>query len=33
MAFSIKQVKAKLQEYGVPAENLDSAAESLFNIF
>lgn len=27
MAFSIKQVKAKLQEYGVPAENLDSAAE------
>lgn len=27
MAFSIKQVKAKLQEYGVPAENLDTAAE------
>lgn len=27
MAFSIEQVKAKLQEYGVPAENLDSAAE------
>lgn len=27
MAFSIKQVKAKLQEYGVPTENLDSAAE------
>lgn len=27
MAFSIKQVKAKLQEYGVPAENLDAAAE------
>lgn len=27
MAFFIKQVKAKLQEYGVPAENLDSAAE------
>ena len=27
MAFSIKQTKAKLQEYGVPAENLDTAAE------
>ena len=27
MAFSIKQVKAKLQEYGVQAENLDAAAE------
>lgn len=27
MAFSIKQVKAKLQEYGVPAENLNAAAE------
>lgn len=27
MAFSIKQVKSKLQEYGVPAENLDTAAE------
>lgn len=27
MAFSIKQVKAKLQEYGISAENLDSAAE------
>lgn len=27
MAFSIKQTKAKLQEYGVPAENLDAAAE------
>ena len=27
MAFSVKQVKAKLQEYGVPAENLDAAAE------
>lgn len=27
MAFTIKQVKAKLQEYGVPAENLDKAAE------
>lgn len=27
MAFSVKQVKAKLQEFGVPAENLDSAAE------
>lgn len=27
MAFSIKQVKAKLQEYGVPAEQLDTAAE------
>lgn len=27
MAFSIKQVKAKLQEYGIPAENLDTAAE------
>lgn len=27
MAFSVKQVKAKLQEYGVPAENLDTAAE------
>ena len=27
MAFSIKQVKAKLQEYGVPSENLDAAAE------
>lgn len=29
MAFSIKQIKAKLQEYGVPAESLDSAAESI----
>ena len=29
MAFSIKQIKAKLQEYGVPADNLDSAAESI----
>ena len=29
MAFSIKQIKAKLQEYGVPAENLDSAAENI----
>lgn len=27
MAFSVKQVKAKLQEYGVPAESLDAAAE------
>lgn len=27
MAFSIKQVKAKLQEYGVPSESLDAAAE------
>lgn len=27
MAFSIKQVKAKLQEFGVSAENLDAAAE------
>ena len=27
MAFTIKQVKAKLQEFGVPAENLDHAAE------
>lgn len=27
MAFSVKQVKAKLQEYGVPAEQLDAAAE------
>lgn len=27
MAFSVKQVKAKLQEYGVPAEQLDMAAE------
>jgi len=27
MAFSIKQTKAKLQEYGVPAEQLDAAAE------
>lgn len=27
MDFTIKQVKAKLQEYGVPAENLDKAAE------
>lgn len=27
MAFSVKQVKAKLQEYGVPAEQLDTAAE------
>ena len=27
MAFTIKQVKAKLQEYGVPAEQLDAAAE------
>lgn len=29
MAFSIKQTKAILQEYGVPAENLDAAAERL----
>ena len=29
MAFSVKQIKAKLQEYGVPADNLDSAAEYL----
>ena len=29
MAFSIKQIKAKLQEYGVPAENLDGAAENI----
>lgn len=29
MAFSVKQIKAKLQEYGVPSENLDSAAESI----
>jgi len=27
MAFSVKQVKAKLQEYGVPTEQLDAAAE------
>lgn len=27
MAFSIKQTKAKLQEFGVPAEQLDAAAE------
>lgn len=27
MAFSVKQVKAKLQEYGVPAEQLDAATE------
>lgn len=27
MSFSVKQVKAKLQEYGVPAEQLDAAAE------
>lgn len=27
MAFSVKQVKAKLQEFGVPAEQLDTAAE------
>lgn len=27
MAFSVKQVKAKLQEYGVPADQLDTAAE------
>lgn len=27
MAFSIKQIKAKLQEFGVPAEQLDTAAE------
>lgn len=27
MAFSIKQVKAKLQEFGVATENLDTAAE------
>lgn len=27
MAFSVKQVKAKLQEYGVSAEQLDTAAE------
>lgn len=27
MAFSVKQVKAKLQEYGVPVEQLDAAAE------
>lgn len=29
MAFTIKQIKAKLQEFGVPAENLDKAAEEL----
>ena len=29
MAFSIKQTKAILQEYGIPAENLDAAAERL----
>lgn len=29
MAFSVKQIKAKLQEYGVPAENLEGAAEWL----
>ena len=29
MAFSVKQIKAKLQEYGVPAENLDAATEYL----
>jgi hypothetical protein len=27
MAFSVKQVKAKLQEYGVPAEYLETATE------
>lgn len=27
MAFSIKQTKAKLQEFGVPADKLDTAAE------
>lgn len=29
MAFTIKQIKAKLQGYGVPAETLDKAAEEL----
>lgn len=29
LTFSVKQIKAKLQGYGVPAENLDSATEDL----